>query len=289
MSKTDIWMPLYWADLLADTQHLSRGDLGSYMLLIGSYWRRGGPLVDDDEELSRMARCDAADWPKTRQKLVAMFQVKEGYWWHKRVEEELAKARHNRELASVKGKTGAEKRWGKNGCGYAPAIAAAMPVPMAGAIPNDSSSPSSSPSPIEAKLLEPEAHIPTEEEVLQCASMRGVMEEVARKFFMHYEGKRLWLNQHGRLINWQLMLTEWQQRERQMPTKEAAPINGTKPKSVYELTKIIEAKESLAKSIRNKHTYEAASGVEWSNQEKRQEYRTLKAEIKTLTEQLAKG
>lgn len=225
MAKTDVWMPMYWADLFADTQHLSREDFGSYMLLIGSYWRRGGPLPDDDAQLRRICRCDAAHWEEARKTLVTLFQPKDGFWWHKRIEEELEKARHNRELASQKGKTGAEKRWGKNGCGYAPA----MPVPLAGAIPNDSSSPSPSPSPSCTTTLlsdESDANIPTLAEVLTYASMHAVTEQVAKRFFSHYEGKRLWVNQHGHLINWRFMVVDWQTNERKVsPTKPAQGAN----------------------------------------------------------------
>lgn len=59
----------------------------------------------------------------------------------------------------------------------------------------------------------PEASIPTWPEVKARAEMRGVPENIARKLFDHYQGKSLWLNQHGRLINWDYELTVWKGRE----------------------------------------------------------------------------
>lgn len=182
MAKTDVWMPMYWADFLADTQHLKRADLGSYMLLIASYWRRGGPLPDDDEELCQMARCDAADWPKTRQKLIAMFQPKDGFWWHKRVEAELEKARHNREVASQKGRLGAEKRHGVSRS-YAPATAPAIAEPKL----NVSSSPSSSPSPLE-HIPVVEAELPknfpkTEQEAINACMTAGLPDDFVKDVY----------------------------------------------------------------------------------------------------------
>ena len=40
---TDLrFMPIYWGDFLADTAHLNGIQTGSYLLLLGQMWLRGG-------------------------------------------------------------------------------------------------------------------------------------------------------------------------------------------------------------------------------------------------------
>lgn len=64
--------------------------------------------------------------------------------------------------------------------------------------------------------------MPTWDEVKALASMRAVPEASAKSFFDHHEGNGLWLNQFGKLINWQHKLTTWAASDRQNP-KSGAP------------------------------------------------------------------
>ncbi|QOF94241.1 DUF1376 domain-containing protein [Novacetimonas hansenii] len=63
-SKTDLWMPVYIGDYLADTMRLSTIQHGAYFLLMMEYWRQG-PLPDDADELSSIARADRKVWDKS--------------------------------------------------------------------------------------------------------------------------------------------------------------------------------------------------------------------------------
>lgn len=82
-------MPLYPADYLGDTEHLSAAESGAYLHLLMHYWQRAG-LPDDDARLARIAKMDPQEWQRARP-IVAEFFTFPG-WKHGRVEEELAKA-----------------------------------------------------------------------------------------------------------------------------------------------------------------------------------------------------
>src|SRR5258705_8106351 len=97
MAKHNIWMPLFVGDLIADTTHLSRADFGSYMLLICLYWRRREPLPDDDPALSAAARATLEEWKAIRPVLAQFFDIANGVWRHKRIDEELEISRRRYE------------------------------------------------------------------------------------------------------------------------------------------------------------------------------------------------
>jgi uncharacterized protein YdaU (DUF1376 family) len=100
------WMPLYTADYLADTAHLSASEHGAYLLLIMHYWRKGG-LPYDDAQLARIARMSPEEWSKVRPIIEAFF---EPGWTHKRIEKELAEVRQRTEAGRKGGRTTQSKR-----------------------------------------------------------------------------------------------------------------------------------------------------------------------------------
>jgi hypothetical protein len=57
--------------------------------------------------------------------------------------------------------------------------------------------------------------------------------------------------------------------------------------TVFEITKVIEAKTKLADELKRKHASEGPLSTDWSPPEKRTEYLTIRGEIKQLTRQLA--
>jgi uncharacterized protein YdaU (DUF1376 family) len=87
VSKKDQWMPLYVAEYLADTGHLTTTQHGAYLLLIMHYWRKR-ELPDDDKQLAAIAKLPLRIWLDCKETLQAFFH--DG-WRHHRIEQELSK------------------------------------------------------------------------------------------------------------------------------------------------------------------------------------------------------
>lgn len=116
------WMPLYIADYLADTAHLSAAEHGAYLLLIMHYWR-AGKLPNDEKQLARIARMNAREWANSRDVLASFFDKE---WRHKRIESEILKSTsksHARAEAGARG--GTAKSLKNNNAGVA--IATILP------------------------------------------------------------------------------------------------------------------------------------------------------------------
>ena len=134
-SKVDIWMPLYVADYLSATSRLTTEQHGAYLLLLMDYWKNGPP-PDNDGVLAQITRLSPSAWSNARTMLEAFFQVESGQWSHHRVDEELAKANHNKEVNRRRGVAGAAAKYGKKDA----------PTMLEASL-GDSTSPSPSPSP----------------------------------------------------------------------------------------------------------------------------------------------
>jgi uncharacterized protein YdaU (DUF1376 family) len=111
-AKVDIWMPLYVADYLSATSRLTTEQHGAYLLLLMDYWKNGPP-PDNDGVLAQITKLSPDGWSNARTMLQGYFQQQSGQWLHSRVEQELAKANHNKEVNSRRGKAGADARYGK--------------------------------------------------------------------------------------------------------------------------------------------------------------------------------
>src|SRR5215469_6944612 len=103
-------MPLYIADYLGDTSHLSAAEHGGYLLLIMHYWRTG-PLPPDDGTLRKIARMIPGEWEQSKDVLRSFFQERDGKVRHKRIDAEIGQASGRIEARSKGGKAGAQKRW----------------------------------------------------------------------------------------------------------------------------------------------------------------------------------
>lgn len=104
------YMPLYVADYLADTAHLTALENGAYLMLIMNYWQRGKELPAGDKQLARIARVTDEEWQQIRPALEEFFEETDGAWVHNRIEHELEKVRAKSEQASNAGRTSAQRK-----------------------------------------------------------------------------------------------------------------------------------------------------------------------------------
>ncbi len=104
------YMPLFVADYLADTAHLTAAEHGAYLMLVMNYWQRGKPLPADDRKLARIARMSDAEWRDSRDTLAEFFHEEDGLWSHKRIEAEIAVAEEKTIKAKKAARASAEVR-----------------------------------------------------------------------------------------------------------------------------------------------------------------------------------
>lgn len=103
-------MPMFWGDYFGDTTHLTCEEHGAYLQLIGKYWRQGHGFPDDDARLCRLVGLPKKEWLTIREIVAEFFVIVGGVWQHKRIEQELTKARRKVEQASSAGRASAASR-----------------------------------------------------------------------------------------------------------------------------------------------------------------------------------
>ncbi|MDB6027540.1 MAG: hypothetical protein JWM68_3763 [Verrucomicrobiales bacterium] len=229
---TSVWMPLYIGDYLRDTMHLRREEHGSYLLLIMAYWNNQGPLSDDDEYLSGIARVELPEWTQTVRKRLAPFFVTEaGLWTHNRIEVEIARAKGTQTARKAAAKAGNDAKALKrlaNG-------SQTEPPASANGNARGSQNPPHSPSPSQMQERErepnpPERHFPEVErpdadEVKVYAGMIGLADWKALDWFDEMQGCG-WLDFHRReIVDWKAVLrrvkVKWESDGR--PTSPPGP------------------------------------------------------------------
>jgi uncharacterized protein YdaU (DUF1376 family) len=85
------YMPLFVADYLADTRHLTPAQHGAYLLLIFNYWQRGQALPNDDAKLARIVGMSKRDWAHNRDTILEFFTKQENLLVHSRIAQELSR------------------------------------------------------------------------------------------------------------------------------------------------------------------------------------------------------
>ena len=124
-TKTDIWMPLYIGDYLADTSHLTAEQSGAYLHLLMHYWRKGP--FPPDANFCAIAKLTGPDASSIAQALLLEFFTMngDGYWHQKRQDIERQKWQQKKIGATEKAAKAAAARWKD-----APSIASSNPQAM---------------------------------------------------------------------------------------------------------------------------------------------------------------
>ncbi len=183
MKSVEAWMPLYVADYLKGTRHLSTEEHGAYLLLLMTAWTSDGALPADDDRLRRLTGMDPKSWKASRGVLLEFFTRDGDTWRHKRVDAEMDRARDISAERSAAGKRGAAARWGSHdGNCHSPANSKRMAKPLTNGKQTDAPSPSHTPiEEPDGSSLSPKPPLPDQFDAFWKAYPRRVGKEAARK------------------------------------------------------------------------------------------------------------
>jgi uncharacterized protein YdaU (DUF1376 family) len=109
------YMPLDVGALLSDTEDLSNEEFGAYLRILFATWRNNGkPYLDDDVRLARLARAGSNRWrTELKPRLMRFFDISDGYWHQKRLENVYESTLDLSEKQRVKGVISGEVRRAK--------------------------------------------------------------------------------------------------------------------------------------------------------------------------------
>lgn len=97
-TRPESFMPLWIADYLADTMHLTARQHGEYLLLLMYSWKQDRPLPKVDASLRAIARASEEEWKEDKSTILAFFEEGQDGYRQKRLEEERTSA--NRKYSS---------------------------------------------------------------------------------------------------------------------------------------------------------------------------------------------
>lgn len=60
-----------------------------------------------------------------------------------------------------------------------------------------------------------------------------------------------------------------------------------RPRTVWELTKIMEAKQRIMEDLKFKHSWESSTGTQWNNKAARRDFLALKEDVRKINAQIA--
>lgn len=183
-AKSDVWMPLFVADYLKDTRHLSCTEHGAYLQLLMHAWTNGGTIPSSDARLAIITGLAPRQWKAVRPAVLGFWQLQgDGQaYTHKRVEQELERARKITEKRSKAGSKGAANRWQSDGKSHGKAITKGIANPSQNDGPSHSPYSVSKDTDAEASKIDPDKK--AWQEAIAVLSQQGRMKEAqARSAF----------------------------------------------------------------------------------------------------------
>lgn len=114
------WFAFNIADYITDTLRLQTESHGAYLLLTLDYYGKGEPCPDDDFILAAVAKLPEERWKQHRKALAPFFDIRDGYWFHKRIEREMREASVKHSESIARATSASHARWGKQGDKTAP-------------------------------------------------------------------------------------------------------------------------------------------------------------------------
>jgi uncharacterized protein YdaU (DUF1376 family) len=100
----------YQGEYLNDTQHLTREQHGSYLLLLMSYWNSGKPLNNTNGRLAVIAKMTKEEWEREEGIYAEFFDIDGDVWTHGRCEFDLERVRAKSKQAAYAGRKSAESK-----------------------------------------------------------------------------------------------------------------------------------------------------------------------------------
>ena len=104
------WFTFYLGDYLADTGHLSMAHHGAYLMLMAHYYSTGRPIKANAKQLLCICKASSKQEESTVwEVLEEFFILRDGMYYHERIERELQKSEElsqKRRAAGLKGGRG---------------------------------------------------------------------------------------------------------------------------------------------------------------------------------------
>ena len=120
---------------------------------------------------------------------------------------------------------------------------------------------------------------PTYNQVQLEAQKIGLPEDEAALFYSYFQSNG-WKVGRAPMKSWKDALNGWRLRW----IKTTAP---ERPRSLWELSKILEAKQRIADKLKLRYRSEVAGGVKWTCADSQKEYAQLMKDINLITQRIS--